>query len=44
VRRFFDDRFADASPAERSGYVAWITMGIVIGVPEIWAAISGDDF
>ena len=44
VRRFFRDRFSDASPAERAGYVVWFTMGIVIGVPEIWAAISGDDF
>ena len=44
VRRFFSKRFADASPAERSGYLVWVTMGIVIGVPEIWAAISGSDF
>src|SRR4051812_17834035 len=44
VRRFFSDRFSDASAAERTGYLVWFTMGIVIGVPEIWAAISGDDF
>lgn len=44
VRRFFRERFADASPAERAGYLVWFTMAIVIGVPEIWAAISGDDF
>lgn len=44
VRQFFRERFSDASPAERSGYLVWVAMGIVIGVPEIWAAISGDDF
>jgi len=44
VRRYFSERFSAASPAERSGYLVWTTMGIVIGVPEIWAAISGDDF
>lgn len=44
VRRFFHDRFADATPSERAGYLVWGAMGIVIGVPEIWAAISGDDF
>lgn len=44
VRRFFHERFWDASAAERSGYLVWVAMGIVIGVPEIWAAISGDDF
>lgn len=44
IRRFFGERFSDASSAERSGYLVWFTMGVVIGVPEIWAAISGDDF
>ena len=44
VRRFFQERFADAGRAERAGYLVWVAMGIVIGVPEIWAAISGDDF
>ena len=44
LRRFFGLRFADAGPAERAGYLVWATMGIVIGVPEIWAAISGDGF
>jgi hypothetical protein len=43
-RRFFGLRFADAGPAERAGYLVWATMGIVVGVPEIWAAISGDGF
>jgi len=44
LRRFFAVRFADAGPGERAGYLVWVTMGIVIGVPEIWAAISGDGF
>ena len=44
LRRFFRLRFADAGPAERAGYLVWAAMGIVIGVPEIWAAISGDGF
>ena len=44
LRRFFGLRFADAGPAERAGYLVWAAMGIVIGVPEIWAAISGDGF
>ena len=44
LERFFGDRFSDAPPSELTGYVVWVAMGIVIGVPEIWAAISGDDF
>jgi hypothetical protein len=44
IRQFFSKRFSDASKAERAGYLVWVSMGIVIGVPEVWAAVSGDDF
>jgi hypothetical protein len=44
VQTFFRARFADAPPSELTGYLVWSAMGIVIGVPEIWAALSGDDF
>ena len=32
------------APPNAPATCVWVTMGIVIGVPEIWAAISGDDF
>ena len=44
IRRFFSDRFSDVSPSEKWGYVVWAAMGVVIAVPEIWAAIAGSDF
>ena len=44
VRRYFSDRFRDVTRSEASGYAVWGAMGVVVGVPEIWAAISGDDF
>ena len=44
VRRYFADRFRDVTRSEASGYAVWSAMGVVVGVPEIWAAISGDDF
>jgi hypothetical protein len=44
VRRYFAERFGDVTRSEASGYAVWGAMGIVIGVPEIWAAVSGDDF
>jgi hypothetical protein len=44
LRRFLHDRFGDVTRSEGYGYAVWSAMGIVVGVPEIWAAISGDDF
>jgi hypothetical protein len=44
ARRFFDARFSDVAPSEAAGYAVWSAMGLVVGVPEIWAAIEGDDF
>ena len=38
------DRFSDVSPSEKWGYVVWAAMGVVIAVPEIWAAVAGSDF
>ena len=44
IRRFFEARFSDVSQSEATGYAVWSAMGVVVGVPEIWAAIEGDDF
>jgi hypothetical protein len=44
VRRYFAARFRDVTRSEAAGYAVWGAMGVVVGVPEIWAAISGDDF
>lgn len=44
VRAYFADRFSDVTRSEAWGYAVWSAMGIVIGVPEIWAAASGSDF
>ena len=44
VRRVFEARFADVSPSEATGYAVWTAMGIVVGVPEIWAAVEGTGF
>jgi hypothetical protein len=44
VRRYFAARFSDVTRSEAWGYAVWGAMGIVVGVPEIWAAASGDDF
>ena len=44
VRDYFRARFSDTTPSERWGYGIWTAMGIVIGVPEIWSAISGNGF
>lgn len=44
VRRFFAARFGDVGPSEKWGYVVWAAMGIVIAVPEVWAAVAGSDF
>jgi hypothetical protein len=44
IRRYFETRFTDVSKSEATGYAVWTAMGVVVGVPEIWAAIEGDDF
>ena len=44
LRRFFAARFGDGGPREKWGYVVWAAMGVVIAVPEIWAAVAGSDF
>ncbi len=44
VRRYFAARFSDVTRSEASGYVVWGAMGIVVGVPEIWAAAAGSEF
>ena len=44
IRRFFEARFTDVSKSEATGYAVWSAMGVVVGVPEIWAAIAGEDF
>jgi hypothetical protein len=44
IRRYLEDRFADVSKSEATGYAVWGAMGVVVGVPEIWAAIAGEDF
>ena len=38
-RRVWD--WAKANPREAWGYVVWGAMGVVVGVPELWAAIDG---
>lgn len=44
VWRYFQARFSDATKSEVWGYAVWSAMGVVVGVPEIWAAVAGDDF
>jgi hypothetical protein len=44
IRRYFTARFSDVSPSEGWGYAVWAAMGVVIAVPEIWAAVAGSDF
>jgi len=44
VRRYFASRFSDVSRSEGWGYVVWAAMGLVVGVPEVWAAVAGSDF
>jgi hypothetical protein len=44
IRRPLEARFRDVTKSEALGYAVWCAMGIVVGVPEIWAAIAGDDF
>ena len=42
--RYFAARFKNVSRAEGWGYVVWSAMGLVVFVPEVWAAVSGSDF
>jgi hypothetical protein len=44
IRSFLGERFRGVTKSEAWGYGAWGAMGVVVGVPEIWAAISGDGF
>jgi hypothetical protein len=44
ARGFLADRFRGVSKSEGAGYVVWSAMGLVVAVPEIWAAFGGDDF
>jgi hypothetical protein len=44
VGRYFARRFADVSRSEASGYLVWSAFGVVVAVPELWAAIGGDGF
>jgi hypothetical protein len=43
-RHYFAARFSDVSPSEAWGYAVWAAMGVVIAVPEVWAAVAGSDF
>jgi hypothetical protein len=44
VRRYLAKRFSDVTPSEANGYAVWSAMGVVVGVPEIWAALAGSEF
>ena len=44
ARVYLAARFSDITRTEALGYAVWGAMGIVIGVPEIWAAAAGSDF
>ena len=44
VRRYFASRFSNVTRAEGWGYVVWSAMGLVVAIPEVWAAVSGDSF
>lgn len=44
IWQYFKARFSDVSSSEAWGYAVWSAMGVVIGVPEIWAAAAGSDF
>lgn len=41
---YFRSRFRGVSPSEACGYAVWSAIGVVIAVPEIWAAAADDDF
>jgi hypothetical protein len=40
VRAWLKARFGDVEPSIRRGYGLWLTVGTVIAVPEIWAAVA----
>jgi hypothetical protein len=42
LARWWDARFGAVTPYERWGYRVWAAVGVVIAVPEIWAAGWGD--
>jgi hypothetical protein len=42
LRRFFAVRFRAVSRSEKWGYAVWAAMGLVIAVPELWAAFAGE--
>jgi hypothetical protein len=44
LRAYLAARFGDVSESESAGYVVWLAMGVVVGVPELWAAASGEGF
>lgn len=44
IKRYFAARFKNVSRAEGWGYAVWSAMGLVVFVPEVWAAVSGSDF
>jgi hypothetical protein len=44
VGRYFAARFSDVTRSEAAGYAVWVAFGVVVGVPEIWAAAAGDNF
>jgi hypothetical protein len=44
LRRYLRARFHDVPASERRGYAVWGAMGLVVGVPEVWSHIEGDEF
>jgi hypothetical protein len=42
VRLFFAERFHAVSRSELWGYGVWGAMGLVIAIPELWAAFEGE--
>jgi hypothetical protein len=44
LRAYFAARFGDVTRSESAGYVVWLGMGVVVAVPELWAAKSGEGF
>jgi hypothetical protein len=44
VARYFAERFHGVTRSEAWGYGVWGAMGVVVAVPELWAAAGGNDF
>ena len=40
VRRWLRARFGDVDATVKRGYSVWLAVGVVIAVPEIWAAVA----